>query len=153
MTALSIISRWRGEMILSLDECRIIEIPSFTDSRGSLSVLEGSPLLPFEPRRMYFLYEIPANAHRGCHAHKTEREVIMAMAGSFKVAVNDGSSTREFELKNRDLGLYVPALVWRDLYDFSPGAVCAVVASNRYDPDDYYRIYEEFIHARGLQGI
>jgi mannose-6-phosphate isomerase-like protein (cupin superfamily) len=130
-----------------LDECRILTIPRFTDERGSLSAIDGPPLLPFEPKRFYYLYELPADAHRGCHAHKTEEEVMVALAGRFKVAVSDGESTKEFELKSPDQGLYVPPLVWHDVYCFAPGSVCAVIASERYNPGDYYYSYEEFRHA------
>ena len=138
-------------MSSSFDKCRILAIPHFTDQRGSLSAIEGPPLLPFEPKRFYFLYEIPTDAHRGCHAHKSEKELIVALAGRFKVAVNDGDSTREFDLKSPDQGLYVPPLVWHDLYSFAPGSVCAVIASERHNPEDYYYVYEEFLHARRQQ--
>jgi len=135
----------------NFDECRILPIPRFTDHRGSLSVIEGAPFLPFEPKRFYYLYELPADARRGCHAHKTERELIVAVAGCFKVAVNDGASSKEFELKNPDQGLYVPALVWHEVYSFAPGSVCAVFASERHNTDDYYYVYEEFLNARRQQ--
>jgi len=134
-------------MSSSFDECRVLAIPCYTDQRGSLSVLDGPPILPFEPKRFYYLYNLPADAHRGCHAHKTEMELIMALAGRFKVTVNNGESTREFELTSPDQGLYVPPLVWHDIYGFAPGSVCGVVASQRYNPDDYYHVYEEFLHA------
>ena len=134
-------------MSLRFDECRILAIPRFTDERGSLSAIEGPPLLPFEPKRFYYLYELPVDAHRGCHAHKTEKELIVALAGCFKVAINDGDSMKEFELKSPDQGLYVPALVWHDVYSFAPGSVCAVIASERHDPDDYYYVYEEYLQA------
>ena len=130
----------------SFDECRILAIPRFTDQRGSLSAIEP-PLLPFEPKRLYYLYDLPVDAHRGCHAHKTEKEFIVALAGRFKVDVNNGNSTKEFELKSADQGLYVPPLVWHDVYSFAPGSVCAVIASQRYNPDDYYYVYEEFLQA------
>jgi mannose-6-phosphate isomerase-like protein (cupin superfamily) len=129
------------------DECRILAIPSFTDQRGRLSVIDGPPHFPFELKRFYYLYDLPADAHRGCHAHKSGQELMVALAGSFKVAVSDGNSTKEFELKKPDQGLYIPALVWHDLYSFTPGSVCAVIASERYDPDDCYYVYEEFVHA------
>jgi dTDP-4-dehydrorhamnose 3,5-epimerase-like enzyme len=130
-----------------LDECRMLAIPRFTDQRGSLSVIDGPPVVPFEPKRFYFLHEIPPDAHRGRHAHKTEEKLIVALAGGFKIDVSDGESTKEFELNSPDHGLYVPPLVWHEVYGFTPGSVCAVVASKRYNPDDYYYSYEEFLHA------
>ena len=135
------------EMGSLLDQCRILSIPCFTDQRGTLSAIDGPPILPFQPKRFYYLYELPAGAHRGCHAHKTEEELIIALAGAFKVVVNDGYSTKEFELKSPDRGVYVPPLVWHEVHGFTPGTVCAVVASERYNPHDYYYSYEEFLHA------
>jgi dTDP-4-dehydrorhamnose 3,5-epimerase-like enzyme len=140
------------EMGSRLDECRLLAIPRFADERGSLSPIEGPPILPFEPKRFYYLYELPPGAHRGCHAHKTEEELIVALAGGFKVAVNDGNSTKEFELNSPDQGLYVPALLWHEVYGFAPGSVCAVVASERYNPDDYYYSFEDFLHALPERG-
>lgn len=110
-------------------------------------MIDGPPLLPFQPRRFYYLYELPTDAHRGRHAHKTEQELIVALAGSFKVSVSDGDSKEEFELKNPDQGLYVPPFVWHELYSFAPGSVCAVVASEPYSPEGCYYVYEEFLHA------
>jgi dTDP-4-dehydrorhamnose 3,5-epimerase-like enzyme len=131
----------------NFDECRIFTMPRFTDQRGSLSVIDGLPLLSFEPKRFYYLYELPTHAHRGLHAHKTEKELMAALAGHFKVTVTDGDSSKEFELRNPDQWLYIPPLVWHELYDFAPGSVCAVFASERYNPEDYYDNYEEFLHA------
>jgi len=129
----------------NFNECRILAIPRFTDQRGSLSSVEGPPLLPFEPKRFYYLYEIPTYSRRGSHAHKTEHELIMALAGRFKVEVNDGETSREFELRSPDQCLYIPPLVWHELYDFAPGSVCGVLASERYNRDDYYYVFEEFL--------
>ena len=134
-------------MTSRLDECRLIAIPRFTDQRGSLSVIDGPPLLPFQPRRFYYLYELPIDAHRGCHAHKAEQEFMVALVGSFKVSVSDGNSAKEFELKRPDQGLYVPPLIWHELYSFAPGSVCAVSASEPYNPGGCYDVYEEFLHA------
>jgi dTDP-4-dehydrorhamnose 3,5-epimerase-like enzyme len=130
-----------------LKKCRIIEIPRFTDRNGSLSVIQGTPFQPFDPKRFYYIYGLAEGARRGGHAHAIEQELIMALAGSFKVLVNDGDSTNEFELNSPDQGLYVPPLVWHELYNFSPGSVCAVVASERYNTQDYYYSDEEFFHA------
>ncbi|OFW32086.1 MAG: hypothetical protein A3J28_08455 [Acidobacteria bacterium RIFCSPLOWO2_12_FULL_60_22] len=130
-----------------LKECRIIEIPRFADHRGILSVVEGPPQLPFEPKRFYYIYDHASGARRGCHAHRTEKELIMALAGSFQVLVNDGDSTREFQLNRPDQGLYVPPLVWHEVHSFAVGSVCAVLASQRYNSDDYFRAYEEFLEA------
>jgi dTDP-4-dehydrorhamnose 3,5-epimerase-like enzyme len=130
-----------------VDECRILTIPRFTDQRGSLLVIDGPPLLQFEPKRFYYLNELPTHARRGSHAHKTEKELIIALAGRFKLAVNDGVSSKDLELKSPDQCVYISPLIWHELYDFTPDTVCAVLASERYNPEDYYYNYEEFLHA------
>ena len=137
------------EMSKRLNECRIINIPRFTDNRGSLSVIEGTRVLPFEPKRFYYLYELAEGARRGCHAHRTEMELIMALAGSFKVLVDDSEAQKEFLLDRPDRALYVPPLVWHEVYTFAAGSVCAVLASEHYDSNDYYyyQTYEEFLTA------
>ena len=101
--------------------------------------------MPFQPKRFYYLHDVPASAHRGCHAHRTEREIIVALAGSFKVSVNNGFESKEFELTSPDQGLYVPELLWHDLFDFSAGSVCIVFASQRYNPADYFLVYEDYL--------
>jgi len=130
-----------------MKECRLIEIPRFVDHRGTLSVIDGTLSLPFEPKRFYYLYNLVAGTRRGCHAHRTEQELIMALAGSFRVFVDDGQSTAEFQLERPNDGLYVPPLVWHELHSFAPGAVCAVLASTPYDVNDYYDKYEDFVLA------
>jgi uncharacterized RmlC-like cupin family protein len=103
--------------------------------------------VPFEPKRFYYIYELTAEARRACHAHRTEQELILALAGSFKVTVNDGCSTTEFELNRPDRGLYVPALVWHEVHDFAAGSVCGVLASQKYHVADYIYSYEEFVQS------
>lgn len=127
--------------------CRIIEIPRFTDLRGTLSAIEGKPLLPFDPKRFFYIYGVPEGAQRGCHALRTGEELIIAMAGSFKIRVDDGDSAMQLQLDRPDQGLYVPPLMWHVLHSFTPGAVCAVLASARYDSDGYFRVYEDFLEA------
>ena len=129
-----------------LDECRVIDLPVYTDHRGSLSVLEA-PFLPFDPKRLYCIYAVPDGSRRGCHAHRTEKELILALAGSFKVHVSDGASTKELLLDRPNQGLYVPPLVWHELHSFVVGSICAVLASERYNEDDYWRTYEDFLRA------
>jgi len=131
----------------ALDACCLVRIPRFTDERGSLSAVEGPPVLPFQPRRLYYLYELPVDAHRGCHAHRTEQEVIVALAGSFKVCVNNGIESKEYELASPDEGLYLPPLIWHDVFGFSPDTVCAVFASELYNPGDYFLKYEDYLQA------
>ena len=126
---------------------RIIEIPRFTDLRGTLSVIDGRSFLPFSPQRFFYIYGVPEGAQRGCHALRTDEELIIALAGSFKILVDDGDSAIEFQLDRPDQGLYVPPLIWHVLHNFTPGSVCAVLASAAYNRDGYYRVYEDFLDA------
>jgi hypothetical protein len=126
---------------------RIIEIPRFTDHRGCLSVLAGQPVLPFELKRFFYIYDVPEGAQRGCHALRTDEELIIAIAGSFRIRVDDGDSSIEIQLDRPDRGLYVPPLTWHVLHSFSAGAVCAVLASAPYNADGYFTVYEDFVEA------
>jgi len=124
-----------------------MEIPSVTDPRGTLSVIEGRPFFPFDPKRFFYIYGVPEGGQRGCHALRTSEELIIALAGSFKIVVRDGDSAVEFQLDRPDQALYVPPLIWHELGDFAPGSVCGVLASARYDSRGYLRVYEDFLEA------
>jgi WxcM-like, C-terminal len=130
-----------------LKQCRIIEIPRVTDLRGTLWVIDGMPLLPFDPKRFFYIYGVPEGAQRGGHALRTDEELIIALAGSFTILVDDGDEAMEFQLDRPDQGLYVPPFIWHVLHSFAPGSVCAVLASAPYDSDGYYRAYEDFLDA------
>jgi dTDP-4-dehydrorhamnose 3,5-epimerase-like enzyme len=130
-----------------LKSWRIMEFPRFTDERGSLSVVDWTAGLPFEPKRLYYIFGVPPGARRGGHAHKIEHELILALSGSLRIAVADADSKEIIELNRPHQGLYLPPLIWHELYAFAPGAVCAVLASERYNADDYYREYEHFEQA------
>lgn len=130
---------------MPLKDCRIIELPKITDQRGNLTFIEGGRHVPFEIRRVYYLYDVPGGADRGAHAHKTLQQFIVAMSGSFDVVLNDGDRQRRFHLNRSYHGLYVCPMMWRYLDNFSSGAVCMVLASTFFDPDDYIRDYQEFM--------
>lgn len=125
-----------------------IIIPRHADDRGSLSVVEFSGCLPFTPRRFYYLYDLSTTTARAGHAHWIEQEVMLAIHGSFTVRIGDGESFREFVLERPDRGVHVPAGWWHELTGFSGEAVCAVFASEPYNPEDYCRDYDEFINLR-----
>lgn len=133
---------------MSIEACHRVELPTFRDARGVLSVIEGANL-PFPIHRFYFVHSVPTGTIRGGHAHKREEELILALAGRFRIDVDDGSERRSFELDRPESGLLVPRMLWHELTEFSAGAVCAVLASEVYDPEDYYSSYEEFLAALG----
>lgn len=132
---------------MSLEACRIVELPKITDPRGSLTFIEGGRHVPFDIRRVYYLYDVPGGAERGGHAHKALHQLIVAMSGSFDVVLDDGHERRRIHLNRSYFGLYVCPMIWRELDNFSSGSVCMVLASNVYDEADYYRDHDEFVRA------
>jgi dTDP-4-dehydrorhamnose 3,5-epimerase-like enzyme len=135
---------------MPISECQVIEIPRHTDPRGSLSVLESQIHVPFDIRRVYYLYDVPAGKVRAAHGHKRLQQLMVAMSGAFDVQVDNGFERRSFRLDRPDRGLYIPPGMWRDLGSFSGGAVCMVLASELYDESDYLRDYDAFLaYARG----
>ena len=130
---------------------REIEFPQIHDPRGDLTFIEGGNHIPFEIARVYYLYNVPVDAERGGHAHKELEQVVFALSGSFRMKIDDGTTTSEHWLRDPCKGLYISKLVWREMDSFSQGTVCMVLASHRYDEADYYRDYDEFLHALKVQ--
>lgn len=128
-----------------LDCCRVIEFPKIHDPRGNLTFIEGCNHIPFDIRRVYYLYDVPGGAERGGHAHKRLQQVIIAMAGSFDVVVQDGKNKKCFHLNRSFFGLYLGPMTWRELGNFTSGAVCAVLASEVYDEHDYFRDWDAYL--------
>lgn len=127
-----------------IEECQMIDLPRVNDPRGNLTFVEGGRHVPFEIKRVYYLYDVPGGAERGGHAHKNLRQLIVAMSGSFDVHLDDGRAKKMFHLNRSYNGLFVCPMIWREISNFSSGAVCLVLASNFYDDDDYYRDYVQF---------
>ena len=133
--------------------CSIIELDKHhSDRKGNLSVVQNSDTLPFDVKRVYYLYDVPGGESRGAHAHRNLSQLIVAASGSFRVTLDDGKVKRSFFLNRSYQGLYVKPGLWRDLDDFSSGAVCMVLASDIYRADDYIRSYQEFLHFRESEG-
>lgn len=130
---------------MPLNDCRLIELPKIHDPRGNLTFIEGGNHIPFEIRRVYYLYDVPGGADRGAHAHRSLHQFIVAMSGSFDVVLDDGDRKRRFHLGRSYYGLYVCPGMWRFIDNFSSNSVCMVLASERYDESDYLRDYAEFI--------
>ena len=131
---------------MSISDCKIIELPKITDPRGNLSFIEGGQHIPFDIKRVYYLYDVPGGSDRGSHAHKNLHQFIVAMSGSFDVTLDDGTGKKTFRLNRSYYGLYVSPMMWRDLDNFSSGAVCMVLASAHYDEADYIRDYDMFVN-------
>ena len=130
-------------------DCTMLELDRHHSNRkGNLTVVENGKTLPFDVKRVYYLYDIPGGESRGAHAHKELSQLIVAVSGSFRVTLNDGNVKRSFILNRPYQGLYVKPGIWRDLDDFSAGAVCMVLASDIYKKEDYIRSYDEFIAFR-----
>ena len=133
----------------SLDDCLIIDLDKHhSDRKGNLSVVENGLTLPFDVKRVYYLYDVPGGESRGAHAHRELSQFIVAASGSFSVTFTDGNERRTFFLNRPYKGLLVRPGMWRDLDDFSSGAVCMVLASDIYKEEDYIRDYEEFLDFR-----
>lgn len=130
-----------------LDQCHRIDLPKISDPRGNLTFIQGSDHVPFDIQRVYYIYDVPGGAERGGHAHKELHQLIIAMAGSFDILLDDGFTKKTYHLNRSYYGLYVCPMVWREIDNFSSGSVCMVLASNTYDESDYYRDYNEFFRA------
>ncbi|HEY9300025.1 MAG TPA: FdtA/QdtA family cupin domain-containing protein [Phormidium sp.] len=131
-------------MKLPIQDCKIIELPKITDPRGNLTFIEGSRHIPFEIRRVYYLYDVPGGAERAGHAHKNLHQLFVAISGSFDILLDDGLKKQRYHLNRSYYGLYVCPMIWRELNNFSSGAVCMVLASDYYDESDYFRQYLDF---------
>lgn len=129
---------------MSINLCKLIDLPKVIDSRGILTIIESEYAIPFEIKRVYFLNEVPLGAQRGVHAHKELQQVIIAINGSFDVVLDDGKNSKKVHLNKPYQGLYLCPMIWRELNNFSQDAVCLVLASNHYSKEDYYFNYAEF---------
>ena len=130
-----------------IDECQLLDLPQIRDPRGNLTFIENGPHLPFEIRRVYYLYDVPGGAERGGHAHRHLHQCIIAISGSFDVHLDDGSIRRSYHLNRAHTGLYVCPMTWRAIDNFSGSSVCLVLASERFSEKDYIREYSQFLNS------
>jgi len=124
--------------------CNVITLPKFHNRAGNITALNSSADIPFEINRVYYLYDVPGGEDRGGHAHKELQQLIIAVSGSFDIIVDDGKNKKTVSLNRPYYGLHIISGVWRDLTNFSSGAICLVLASHKYDANDYIRDYEAF---------
>ena len=131
---------------MTLTKCKLITTPKMSDGRGNLSFVEVDTHIPFSINRVYFIFDVKKDIKRGCHAHYNLQQYIIALSGSFDIKLDDGLHSKVFRLDDPCTGLYLAPMMWRELYNFSPGAVCLVLASEKYDEMDYIREYDQFLH-------
>ena len=124
--------------------CKLIDFPKIHDPRGNLSFIEGTTHIPFDIKRVYYLYDVPGGASRGGHAHRNLHQIIIAISGSFDITISDGISSKFFRLDRSYFGLYICPMIWRELDNFSSGSVCLVLASEPYSESDYLRNFDEY---------
>lgn len=129
---------------ITIDDCSIIEVPKISDRSGNISIVEGLKNLPFETKRVFYLYDIPAGESRGAHAHKECHQFLIAASGSFEVELDDGVSRRIVSLNKPYYGLHIPPGIWAHELNFSSGAICLVLASDKFNAGDYIRDYSWF---------
>lgn len=128
----------------SVYECNVIQLNKIHNRAGNITIVEGDKNVPFQIKRIYYLYDIPSGEARGGHAHKALYQLIVATSGSFNVQLDDGINKRVVSLNRPDYGLLIVPGIWRELFEFSSGSVCLVLASTKYDEADYIREYSEF---------
>lgn len=137
---------------MPISDVKLIELPRINDHRGNLTFIESGRHIPFEIKRTYYLYDVPGGATRAGHGHKALHQLMIAMSGSFDITLDDGYEKRVVHLNRSYNGLYIPPMMWRDLDNFSSGAVCMVLASAFYDEEDYFRNYDDFLRATREDG-
>ena len=130
---------------MTIDDCRLIELPRFLDSRGNLSFVEQNNHIPFEIMRTYWIYDVPGGEERGGHAYRENKEFIVALSGAFDVVVDDGEHKKTFSLNRSYYGLYVPNGLWREMNNFSTNSLALEFGSTHYDKTDYIRSYDDFL--------
>jgi len=126
-------------------DCSIVEMQKNQNRAGNITIVESNTSIPFAIKRVYYLYDVPADEDRGGHGHKELYQLIVASSGSFTITLNDGKTKRSFHLNNPNQGLLVVPGIWRELNNFSSGSVCLVLASMAYSEEDYIRLYDDFI--------
>lgn len=132
---------------MSIESCKVIELPKIQDPRGNLTFVESNRHVPFDIKRVFYLYDVPGGETRAGHALRTCYQLVCAVMGSFDVVLDDGASRRTFQLNRAYQAILIPPAVWRELENFSSGAVCLVLASENYNEAGYYREYDEFLRA------
>lgn len=135
----------------SIDDCKLIDLPKIVDPRGNLTFIEQSRHIPFDIKRVFYLYDIPTGADRGAHAHRLLHQCLICVSGSFDVAIDDGRRSGRVHLNRPWKALHIPPMIWAAEVNFDPGSVCMVLASEAYDESDYLRDYGEFLSTAAIE--
>ncbi len=130
-----------------ISEIELLQIPTIEDLRGNLAYVQEE-VIPFELKRIYYLFDVPSTAFRGGHSHIKQHEILIALSGSFEVTLNDGKEKKSYLLNKPNIGLHIPTGIWRELENFSSGSVCLVLASDVFEEVDYIRDYKEFLKTK-----
>ncbi len=128
----------------SVFDCQIVHFPVIHNRAGNITPVQNNIEIPFDIKRVYYLYDVPGGADRGGHAHRDLKQLIIAASGSFDITLDDGVTKKTFSLNRPNMGLYLCPGIWRDISNFSSGAICLVLASEPYDEGDYIRLYDEY---------
>ena len=134
--------------LFSVHDCQVIELPIVHNESGNISVLENQGNIPFDIKRIYYLYDVPMGAERGGHAHHELQQYVVAASGSFTFVLDDGQNKKEVFLNHPNKALHIKPGIWREMKDFSSGAICLVLASHAYSESDYLRNYQDFLNFR-----
>jgi hypothetical protein len=132
---------------MGLELCKLIDLPKITDVRGNLTFIEEMTHVPFEIKRVFYIYDVPTAESRGYHAHKTDHQFLICLSGSLNVYLDDGNNKKVVHLNRPWQGLHVPPMIWALQGDFDPGTVCMVLCSTHFSAEDYYRDYDLFLAA------
>ncbi len=129
----------------TIDDCTVIQLPKISDPRGNLTFIEGNKHIPFDIKRVFYLYDVPTEENRGAHAHKELHQFLICLSGSFDVALDDGNIQKTIHLNRPWAGLHIPPMIWAAEINFDPGTVCLVLTSDLFEEADYIRSYDDFL--------
>lgn len=135
----------------TINDCKVVALPKITDPRGNLTFIEGNNHIPFDIKRVFYLYDVPTAEGRGAHAHRNLHQFVICLSGSFDVAIDDGEFQATIHLNRPWKGLHIPPMIWAAEVNFDPGSVCLVLASDLYIEEDYIRDYEIFLSAHTIR--
>lgn len=139
------------DCVPNIYNCSVLELTRIHNPSGNITIVQSKSVLPFDVRRVYYLYDVPGGSERGGHAHKVLQQLIVAASGSFDVILDDGAMKKTVHLNRPNYGLLIVPGIWREIINFSSGAICLVLASEKYDPVDYIRQYDDFLVWKSLK--